>query len=114
LALVKNDLKIKDKRIQLQIGRTFLEAGLISNTEYDKIKKLKQEKKLQSFQSNFGLMSSGHSNQYLNPTHSVHNLPSDVGMDNFSLNQNNEFNNLNYGENPLHDEEENTNTNKKK
>jgi len=45
LALIKNDLKLKEKKIQLQIGRTFVESGLITTQDYEKYKRSKQDKK---------------------------------------------------------------------
>jgi hypothetical protein len=38
LALLKDDIEVKEKKICLQIGRTYAEAGLMTYTEYQKLK----------------------------------------------------------------------------
>jgi len=111
LALIKNDLKIKEKKIQLQIGRTLLECGLISTGEYERIKKSKADKKNQFQQPQFNLQTQS-MNQSSFPTYS-NNGPN--GQE-FALNQNNEFHqDINEHENlSQHFEEEDKNLNKKK
>ena len=44
LILLKRSLIIKDKKIDLQVGRTFIEAGLISKKEFERMKKEKKNK----------------------------------------------------------------------
>ena len=44
LVLLKKPLIIKDKKIDLQVGRTFIEAGLISKKEFERMKKEKKNK----------------------------------------------------------------------
>ena len=38
---------IKDKKIDLQVGRTFIEASLISQKEFERLKKEKKNKTLE-------------------------------------------------------------------
>ena len=38
---------IKDKKIDLQVGRTFIEASLISQKEFERLKKEKKNKALE-------------------------------------------------------------------
>ncbi len=38
LTLIKGNLQVKDKKIHLQIGRTYVEALSISNKDYERIK----------------------------------------------------------------------------
>ena len=47
LVLLKKPLIIKDKKIDLQVGRTFIEAGLISKNEFERLKKEKKNKTLE-------------------------------------------------------------------
>ncbi len=47
LVLLKRPLIIKDKKIDLQVGRTFIEAGLISKKEFERLKKEKKNKTLE-------------------------------------------------------------------
>jgi len=47
LILLKRPLIIKDKKIDLQVGRTFIEAGLISKNEFERLKKEKKNKTLE-------------------------------------------------------------------
>jgi hypothetical protein len=44
LVLLKKPLIIKDKKIDLQVGRTFIEAGLISKNEFERLKKERKNK----------------------------------------------------------------------
>jgi len=108
LALIKNDLKINDKKIQLQIGRTFFECSLISTDEYNKLKKQKFDRKVQQqtqqqhpgFQVNYGLLNgSGIQGNFAlnNQQLSLNAIQNDFSLTNFALNQNNEFMNNNGG-----------------
>ena len=47
LVLLKKPLIIKDKKIDLQVGRTFIEAVLISKNEFERLKKEKKNKTLE-------------------------------------------------------------------
>jgi hypothetical protein len=38
LALLKKDVEVKDKKVCLQIGRTYAEAGLMSFADYQQLK----------------------------------------------------------------------------
>ena len=44
LVLLKKPLIIKDKKIDLQVGRTFIEASLISQKEFERLKKERKNK----------------------------------------------------------------------
>jgi len=70
LILIKNDFKVKEKKIQLQIGRTFMEGCLVPAADCEKFKKTKQIKK--------------ESDQLKGLNMNINNLH------NFSLNQENE------------------------
>lgn len=41
LALIKNNILVKEKKIHLQIGRSYLEASTLTKSDMDKIKKQK-------------------------------------------------------------------------
>ena len=45
LILIKKPLKIKEKKIHLQIGRTYIEARLMSMADFEKLRKEKRHKK---------------------------------------------------------------------
>jgi len=45
LALLKKNLLVKDRKIHLQIGRTYVEAGLINVKDYERIKKKSNKEK---------------------------------------------------------------------
>ena len=44
LVLLKRPFVIKNKKIDLQVGRTFIEAGLISKNEFERLKKERKNK----------------------------------------------------------------------
>ena len=48
LILIKNPLKIKEKKIHLQIGRTYIEAWLMSMADFERLKREKKQKRQQS------------------------------------------------------------------
>ena len=45
LVLLKKPLNIKERKIHLQIGRTYIEASLMSMKEFEKLKKEKKQQK---------------------------------------------------------------------
>ena len=47
LVLLKKPLTIKEKKIHLQIGRTYIEASLMSMKDFEKLKKEKKQKQQQ-------------------------------------------------------------------
>ena len=46
LVLLKKPLTIKEKKIHLQIGRTYIEASLMSMKDFEKLKKEKKQKQI--------------------------------------------------------------------
>ena len=68
LILIKKPLQIKEKRIHLQIGRTYIEGWLMGMAEFEKLRREKRQKHLNKTQNM-------HQNQH-NP-----NLGDGQGMD---------------------------------
>ena len=60
LILIKKPLKIKEKKIHLQIGRTYIEGWLMGMAEFEKLRREKRQKhmnrsqQLHQNQQNFG------------------------------------------------------------
>lgn len=92
LVLLKKPLTIKERKIHLQIGRTYIEAWLMGMAEFEKLRKEKKSKQHKS-QNNQQHQQQPQQNINDGNNHNMHNYPGGAGMD---LEDNNEGKNTHY------------------
>ena len=74
LILVKKPLKIKEKKIHLQIGRTYIEASLMSMEDFEKLRREKKQKRIrQNMHSQYQQLNLGYGNNQGNNNVNVNN-----------------------------------------
>ena len=88
LILIKKPLKIKEKKIHLQIGRTYVEAWLMRMTEFEKIRREKRQKNLRQNQQSHHHQNQGQENVQGN----------NYGNNNMDNEKNNDVHNTHYPE----------------
>jgi len=62
LILIKKPLKIKEKKIHLQIGRTYIEAWLMGMAEFEKLRREKKQKHMKQSQQSQHQQNQGYGN----------------------------------------------------
>ena len=74
LILIKKPLKIKEKKIHLQIGRTYIEASLMSMEDFEKLRREKKQKRIrQNMHSQYQQLNLGYGNNQGNNNVNVNN-----------------------------------------
>ena len=87
LILIKKPLKIKERKIHLQIGRTYIEAWLMGMAEFEKLRREKKQKHMkQSQQQSQHQQNLGLGNNQVNP----------VGNNNMDIEEKNDGQNTHY------------------
>ena len=87
LILIKKPLKIKERKIHLQIGRTYIEAWLMGMAEFEKLRREKKQKHMkQSQQQSQHQQNQGLGNNQVNP----------VGNNNMDIEEKNDGQNTHY------------------
>jgi hypothetical protein len=66
LILIKNPLQIKEKKIHLQIGRTYIEGWLMGMADFEKLRKEKKNKHAKQQHQNQQHQHQNHENDYMN------------------------------------------------
>lgn len=80
LVLLKKPLTIKEKKIHLQIGRTYIEAWLMGMSEFEKLRKEKKQKHNKQNNSQHNPSQPAPNNGNPDPAHNNHNMNNN-GMD---------------------------------
>ena len=88
LILIKKPLQIKEKKIHLQIGRTYIEAWLMSMVDFEKLRREKKQKHMKQHHQ--------HNNQHNQNHGNVNNQGNNANNNNMDIEEKNDGQNTQY------------------